>query len=368
MKSGSTLQKIATEIARRATAKEDLIVPVTKMKFELADEDKDGRRHPLMVVSGKDEPLSIKPHAHQQLIEYTKIPGDYYKTLLADDPELLITNLNKRIRRVDENRRLVRILDGKVRAVLSDKYRMFDNEDFADAVLPVLQDLNLIILSAEITETRLYFKAVDKTIERDIPTGKGALGDGGHVIFDTISPIITVSNSEVGAGALQVETGTLTRACTNLCMFGASMRRYHTGKRAELSDDTYALLTDATKRLSDAAIWAQTQDIIRGAFDAEKFNALAKRLGDSAQDKIEDVEETVKAVTKKYTLNEGERKGILHHLIQGGDLTKYGLHSAITRASADVEDYDRATFMERLGGDVIDLDKQSWREVTRAAA
>ena len=47
-------------------------------------------------------------------------------------------------------------------------------------------------------------------------------------------------------------------------------------------------------------------------------------------------------------------------------LTRYGVHSAITRASADFEAYDRASEFERIGGDVIELSPAQWREVVAA--
>ena len=52
-------------------------------------------------------------------------------------------------------------------------------------------------------------------------------------------------------------------------------------------------------------------------------------------------------------LTEGERSGVLRHLIEGGDLTTWGLHSAVTRYSQDVDDYGRATDLELLGGELL---------------
>jgi len=54
---------------------------------------------------------------------------------------------------------------------------------------------------------------------------------------------------------------------------------------------------------------------------------------------------------------------VLQHLVESHDLTRYGLHAAITRASTDVEDYDRATELERLGGRVIALRPSEWTAV-----
>jgi uncharacterized protein with PIN domain len=181
-----------------------------------------------------------------------------------------------------------------------------------------------------------------------------------------------IANSEVGYGALSVTRSVFTKACTNLATFGeGSIRKYHTGKRAELSDDVYALLTDETKAASDKAIWLQTRDVVANAFDEAKFEATAKRLGNAAQNKVEAtvVPEVIERVGRKFNLNEGERKGILGALISGGDLSQYGVHSAITRFSQeDAVNYDRASELERIGGDVIDLSPSDWKEVTKVAA
>jgi hypothetical protein len=81
----------------------------------------------------------------------------------------------------------------------------------------------------------------------------------------------------------------------------------------------------------------------------------------------DDVVEVVEQVGKKFSFNEGERKGILARLIEGGDLSRYGLHSAVTRHSADVENYDRATELEKMGGQIIDLAPSQWHEVVRVS-
>ena len=210
-------------------------------------------------------------------------------------------------------------------------------------------------------------KCVDQSIHQDIPTGKH-LGDGGHHFFDTVSPGIVVSNSETGSGRLSVETLIYTKACTNLALFGASFKKHHLGGRADMSDDVYALLSDDTRKATDVAVWKQVQDVVRGAFDAARFQASVQKLGQAAEIKIPaaNVIEVVERVGRRFTLNEGTRKGILNRLIEGGDLSLYGLHSAVTRHSADVEDYDDATALERAGGDIIDLPASAVREIIGA--
>jgi hypothetical protein len=265
---------------------------------------------------------------------------------------------------------MVRTLDGKARAFLSDGYRPLENADLAEAVMPTLLGMRLEIMSCEITERRLYIKAVDERIKKDVPTGR-RIGDGSHVFFDTCSPAIIISNSEVGMGRLTVDTGIFTKVCTNLATIaGAGMKRTHVGARHELTDGEHLreLLTDETKAATDKAIWMQVRDVVQGAFDEVRFANNTQKLAAMAEQKIEgDPVKVVELTAKHFTLNDGERQGVLRHLIEGGDLTRYGLFNAITRTAQDLPDYDRATEFERFGGQVVELPRNQWNELAVAA-
>lgn len=363
-KQGRSLTELAQEIERRADAKHDFIAPVDKLTATVETV----AEAPLVVMNlvGQDA-YPITPYAHGQMASYLEIPKRYYDRMLATAPDLLTASINRWLSDHGNERRMIRTLDNEMRALLSDRFRPLENEDLAEAVLPVLNDLGVIVLSAQITDRKFYIKAVDESIKRDIPTGRH-MGDGTHTMFDTISPAITISNSEIGAGTLQISTSIWTRACTNLADFGASMRKYHTGARAELSDEVYALLTDKTKQVSDEAMWRQARDITKAAFEEAQFEALAQKLEDATKEVISDsVVEVVEKSRKKFSWSEGERDSVLNHLIKGGDLTKYGLHAAVTRTAEDLENYDRATEFERLGGEIIELPRNAWTELATAA-
>lgn len=359
MKQGKSLTELAVEIERRAGAKRDLIAAAGKIAMQA--DDAGG----VKLALGDSERFDVNAIAHGQIAEVAGIPKAYYDRMLAADPALLAQNVNKWVPETGKAR-LVRTLDNRVRAFLSDKYRPLENEDLAEAVLPVLLDMDLIIMSSEITERRLYIKAVDRRIERDVPTGR-KMGDGSHTFFDTVSPAIIISNSEVGMGRLSIETGVYTRVCTNLAMIGSGFKKSHLGGRAEISDDVYALLSDNTKRVTDAAVWGQVTDVVRGAFEQAKFDAVCGKLAGAVEDKLEgDVVKVVEKFGRRNQIDEGTRGSILKHLIEGADLSRYGLHSAITRASQDVTDYDDATMLERLGGEVIELPRHDWKELLAA--
>ena len=359
MKTGKTLVELATEIERRANAKSDLVASTKNIFMGDAAE----------LHIGADRHFAINGIAHDQIGQHCDIPAKYYDKMLANDRTLLANNVNTWFAKYPAAR-MVRTLDGTARAFLSDKYRPLENEDLAMAVLPVLGDLGLEVMSSEITDRRLYIKAVDKKVVRELAKTGARFGDGGHTIVRVASPAITISNSEVGSGALSVQGGVYDGFCSNLAWFGErSMKKAHLGGKHEIvGEDLYALLSDETRRKTDTALWSQVRDVVRAIFDHAKFNALVDKIEGSAADKIEgDVVQTVNLASKRLGLNEHEGAGVLRHLIEGGDLSRLGLYNAVTRMSADVESYDRASDLERVGAQVIELSKAEWRELALAA-
>lgn len=360
MKTGKSLAELAAEITRQAQSKRDFIADSRALTMA-----PDARLELHQNGNGVIETLPLKPLAHRQLGERIGIPAKYYDRMLVEQPDLLATNVNTWLHKNPE-KRMVRALDGQVRAFLSDRFRPLENVDLAEAVLPVIRDLNVEIVSAEITDTKFYLKAVDPSITKDVPTGR-KLGDGTHVFFDTVCPAIVISNSEVGCGALSIETAIWTKVCTNLAVISHAIRKYHVGAKAEITDEVYALLTDKTRLLTDAAVWSQVRDVVKAAFDAARFQAITEKLAGLSEQKIDgDLIRVVEVAAREFQLSETERGGVLNHLIQGGDLSRYGFMNAITRFAGDVDDYDRSSELEKLGGNIIELEQNQWARIAEA--
>ncbi|MDH4390242.1 MAG: hypothetical protein QE285_02310 [Aquabacterium sp.] len=75
----------------------------------------------------------------------------------------------------------------------------------------------------------------------------------------------------------------------------------------------------------------------------------------------------MEVLAQRYTLNEQERSGMLRHLITGGALSGYGLVNAVMHRSQEVEDDDRATEFEALGGRLLELAPEEWQGLAQAA-
>ena len=104
------------------------------------------------------------------------------------------------------------------------------------------------------------------------------------------------------------------------------------------------------------------QDTARATVSQESFDKIAQRMIATKAHDLGNPIEVCEIAARRFNLNEEEQGGILQHLVRGGDLTGFGLLNAVTRYSRDVSDYDRATELERLGGDIIELPRNAWQE------
>jgi len=314
--------------------------------------------------------LPVNRHALHQIGDRLKIPRKFAERLAQDHPDMLAYNVNCLFNREPENR-MVRTLDGRVRAFMSDRYRIMDNHDLAEAVLPHLIQFGAQIESCEITESRMYIKAIRPDLKAEIPPPPNVEMGKGHTFFvEKVQGGICLSNSEIGAGRLSVQPAVYTLRCTNLAVFqDTSFNKYHLGGRIKGAEGLWELFSDRTKETSDRALWMQVNDLVKSAMDGTMLQQQVEKLMAARRDEIQgDPVKTVEVFADKKGLNDNEKSGVLQHLIRGGELTRYGLHAAVTRHSAEVEDYDRASELERLGGQVIELPRSDWEVINVAKA
>ncbi len=106
------------------------------------------------------------------------------------------------------------------------------------------------------------------------------------------------------------------------------------------------------------------RDTTMAAIEEARFAQIVGRLQESTQAKITGrVQDVIELAGKAYDLNQPEQDSILNYLIAGGDLSLYGLSNAITRASQDVDSYDRATSLEGIGWQVATMAGAQWKEI-----
>jgi hypothetical protein len=142
-------------------------------------------------------------------------------------------------------------------------------------------------------------------------------------------------------------------------------RKYHIGRELE---ESWELYSDETLQAEDNAFMLKLSDIVRTAVDEAKFGMVIDKLREAAKIRITaHVPDVVELTAKQYGFTKNEETDILQHLISGGDLSLYGLSNAVTRASRDVPDYDRATALEVVGWQIVTMPAEIWQTVDGGA-
>jgi Domain of unknown function (DUF932) len=346
MKTGRTILELAQELLDQQESKRDFhaqtkslnMLPSGEFRLETKDNEV------IMPATG---------YAHGQMATKLSIPKVYYDRMLKNSPQLLADNVNHWLGG-SEDTSLVRSLRGRMRAVLSDRYRIVDNHDILAMVLPELSEMGdgIKIASCQVTDSKMYLKVINTNIEEAISVG------------DPVQAGFVLSNSEIGNGSVSVEPFIYRLICKNgMVMRDGRQRKNHVGRVKE-NNDLYAI---DTLQAIDEAFKLKLRDLVQNAISISTFRNAVGDLKIAKTSLI--MGSPVKAVevtAKAIGLNESESGLVLNHLIRSGDLSKFGMLNAVTRTAEDTEDYDRATEIERLGSSVLYLPTSTWREVAMA--
>jgi len=356
MLQGKSLVQLAAEIERQKVAKKDFIASTSQMNMVITEPDENGKRFPRLGIADMD-PLAINEIAHNQIGAKLEIPSKYYDRLLNEEPELLAENVNTWLHK-KPSQRMIRTLDGTARAYLSDRYRRIDNAEVAEAVLPIISGMkDATVESCEITESRMYLKVLNPRIQTEITQG------------DVVQSGILITNSEVGMGSVSVMPLVYRLVCKNgMIAADSGMRKFHTGRINE-ADGNMEIFRSVTIEADDKAFIMKLQDIVHATAEIIQFERIvsAMKLGTETKITSPDVPKVVQLASKNYGLTEYEGKGVLDHLIRGGDLSLYGLANSVTHTAQDVKNYDRSTELEMVGWQMLNMPRTEWHRLNTAA-
>lgn len=360
MKAGLSIQELGTELRRRDEAKHDYLVHTGSLFMDIWE------NHPMLRLSepgGADliEPLDIRPTAHRQLGDYLGIPKKYYDRMLVEDTDLLAQNVNRWLHREPELR-VLRTMDGQARAFLSNRYRCIDHLDLVRVVLPIIGEMQEAqYVSCELTDDFMYIKVVNPRLTADVVPG------------DTVQAGLIISNSETGLGSVCIQPLIYRLVCSNGMVVNdatdAAVRRIHKG-RAYMTEVPVQIHTQEPLTDSDGEFISRLQNAVRTAIDeANLLQVLGKmREGREIPLNTENLPQLIKLTGTSFKIREDEQDGIMQHLVADQDFTLYGLANAITRYSQDVSSYDRATKLEGIGYNVLNMPHEMFRRINQAAS
>ena len=339
MKQGKTLAALGRELERQRKLRKDFLADTRSLSLGT-----NGGKSILKVTKENDlQEFYVGELAHQQISARLGIPYRYYQRMQEEQPQLLDENVNTWFQHTPE-RRMLRTMDGTIRAFLSDRYRRLDHLELCAAVLPIINDMKgASIESCEVTETHMYLKVINKRMKAEVTVG------------DVVQAGFVISNSEVGMGSLKVEPLVYRLVCKNgLICKDYAQKKYHVGRQVAGGDEAYEIYSDATLEQDDKAFFMKVQDTVRCAVDESKFMMTVDKMRESMNIPLEhNPVKEVELLADKFMLSQNERGDILRQLFMGGDISRYGLFNAVTAASQLADSYDRATELERIGGEIL---------------
>ena len=203
------------------------------------------------------------------------------------------------------------------------------------------------------TERRLFIQFAVPAIQAEVKVG------------DVVQAGGVISNSEIGQGASSV-AGLIWRLwCLNGAKTADTFRKTHVGRRIEGDEIAWS---EETVRSDDHTVILKLRDTIRQVVDETRFRAQVAKLSDYAGIKVTgDPARAVEVLSQTVGATEAEQGGILRALIEGGDLSAWGLINAVTAQAHTSSSYDRAVDMEEAGGKLINLPQAEWTRILDAA-
>ena len=359
MKQGKTLIELAQELQRQSEAKQDLIADTRDITMK-PDADS--------AYIGSHQYDKITDHAHGQISVHTDIPKKYYDRMRQNAPALLAGNVNHWLHQEPQknkrgiaapSRRMVRTMDGKIRAFMSNAYRRIDNDIIANMALDTLLNMPGVdqnnIASCDVTERKLYIKVVFDKIKGEVKKG------------DIVESGITITNSEIGLGGFVVAPFIHRLWCLNGATINdAGFAKRHLGER--LKQDGIVEYSIDTINANDKALMLELRDTLKASGDQQAFNKYLDLMRAAASSEaIQRPVEAVEVLSSQFAFNDSEKNSILENLIRDRDYSKWGALNAVTYVANTAEDCDRASELEEIGGRILNLNPTQWQTIARAA-
>ena len=296
---------------------------------------------------GRDSMFPMNAWAHGQMSQITKIPKVYYDRLRSEEKgQLLADNINAWL--PTEKRRLVKTMNGTIRAILSDKYKTIDNLNILTCTMKKLLEYREVgpkFQKCQIGPTRMYLKIMLEGLNGEVtPDDKYHYG-------------LLVTNSEVGASSLKVEPYMLRQVCSNGMIRQTVLKKIHLG-----SVNTDIVASPATRLLQDRTLYSEFEDAIDTVLATGHFQDWLDSLKATKEVEILEPTDAVANLANKYNITEQDQKLIQDYFFKEEDTTQHGMIQGITRAAQELENTDEAVRWEGIAGDLSGMGEKEFQK------
>lgn len=381
MKRGLSLENLLTTVIEQRATKRDFVASTKESLSMVEAPDFAGNVALVLLKEGSSEleRFSITENCHRQIASRLQIPWKYYDRLLTDHRDLVINQVNALFEREPQTR-LLRTMDGKARAFLSDRYRTLDNDEVIEQALPpiIKGDVPSQLLSSNVSENHMHIKVL--FTGDDLAQDIGELnrpqnhigGQANGSTRDIIRPGAVISNSETGHGSLKIEGFFYRDYCLNGCVYGQqeifSYKRNHLGVKLATNGEDFEVFSDETKRKQNELIIAEVSDALTALTNVENVQKMGDALRETkAGPQATDAFAAVDQLAKEVDIRDGEKESIISNFLTDGDFSRWGMLNAVTKvANTDAVDYERACELEKIGSQIIDFHTHQWNRIVNA--
>lgn len=365
------LEEAVRELKRRLDTRSDVVADVRQMDLEIREGSVFLKALPGTALTewlGSVDGVAMNDAALPQLFEKSavSVPAVFGRKLIQEQPQIAEPFLRD-LTKASGEKRLVRMLDGRVRAFLSDKYRCLDNFDLAAHALQVAGEVGAEPFECQLTDSHFRIKLVCRSFWDEFTTAqehlvKGAKSMAHHFVGaqgwrggdalpggpGTVFPIVTLSNSETGHGGCHVSLGILHAACLNGAIISKELAAVHLGGR--LSE---GIMSNETRQADAKAIYLKARDILRAAFDQPKFRTMVAGLKVNAARPIEAPRAAVEQLVADSFINDEQKEAIFARWLTDYQPTVGGLSGAVSRFAQEVAEPDAVQELETLSGRIL---------------
>ena len=129
------------------------------------------------------------------------------------------------------------------------------------------------------------------------------------------------------------------------------------------------IFRDETIEADDRAFLLKVRDAVTAAADQTIFERIVGQMREATEAKIPAITapKVVELTSSRFGISINENEGVLGHLIDGGDLSLYGMANAVTRYAQDVKSYDRSTELEATGYKILTMAPALWNSILSTA-
>ncbi len=263
---------------------------------------------------------TLSPFAHNNIATLVNIPKIYYDFLLEYASDILCTIVN----RFSTDAMLCRIFDGKIRAVLSDHYRIIDNHELLTWVVECLP-AGITGYEGNLTDATMCAKFI----------GKGTITVGEH----KLTPGIAIQNSELGTGAVRVDMFALINDCGMIIKQPTS--RIHLGRKVDVG---------LVNMNTDERVQQQVETMIELATNPKRIGVVVAAIRENALQPVDKPVDTVNRVARNARITKSNTLQLLNRFLDKSIKTRWHLALATATTATLVGDLDKAIILERLAG------------------